>query len=146
MLKPDAVQRGLISEILARFEKKGFKVVALKMVNPDERLIRAHYDDLKARPFFRDLVDYMSSAGPVVAIVLEGKDVVRYSRTMIGETSPSKSPAGSIRGDLATDVSRNIIHGSDATDTAQREIQLWFQEHEVNDWTKCTATWQYEDV
>lgn len=146
MLKPDAVQRGLVSEILGRFERKGFKIVGLKMVTPDERLIRAHYDDLKSRPFFRDLVDYMSSAGPVVAVVLEGKDVVRYSRTMIGETSPSKSPAGSIRGDLATDVSRNIIHGSDAVETAQREIQLWFNENEINNWSKTSAQWQYEDV
>jgi len=146
MIKPDAVQRGLIAEILGRFEKKGFKVVGLKMVNPDERLIRAHYDDLKSRPFFRDLVDYMSTAGPVIAVVLEGKDVIRYSRTMIGETSPSKSPVGSIRGDLATDVSRNIIHGSDAAETAQHEIQLWFGDEEVNNWQPSTAQWQYEDI
>ncbi|MCO5604382.1 hypothetical protein L7F22_058547 [Adiantum nelumboides] len=142
-IKPDGVQRGLISEIINRFERKGYKLVAIKLVIPTKEFAEKHYDDLKGRPFFNGLCDFLSS-GPVVAMVWEGQGVIKYGRKLIGATSPHNSEPGSIRGDLAISVGRNIIHGSDGLETAQAEISLWFKPEELINYTANAEKWLYE--
>ncbi|XP_065098469.1 NME/NM23 nucleoside diphosphate kinase 2a [Paramisgurnus dabryanus] len=139
-IKPDGVQRGLVGEIIKRFEQKGFKLVAMKLIQASEELLTQHYIDLKDRPFFPGLVSYMSS-GPVVAMVWEGFNVIKTSRVMLGETNPIDSKPGTIRGDLCVQVSRNIIHGSDSADSADNEINLWFKPEELCDYSKCQHNW-----
>ncbi|XP_031416397.1 NME/NM23 nucleoside diphosphate kinase 2a isoform X2 [Clupea harengus] len=141
-IKPDGVQRGIIGEIIKRFEQKGFKLVGIKMVHAPEELLRQHYYDLKDRPFFPGLVSYMRS-GPVVAMVWEGMNVVKTGRVMLGETNPAESKPGTIRGDFCIQVGRNIIHGSDAVDSANTEINLWFKPEELMSYTKCDHSWLY---
>uniref|UniRef100_A0A3P9L2T9 Nucleoside diphosphate kinase n=1 Tax=Oryzias latipes TaxID=8090 RepID=A0A3P9L2T9_ORYLA len=141
-IKPDGVQRGIIGEIIKRFEMKGFKLVGMKMVQASEDLLMKHYIDLKDRPFFPTLVNYMSS-GPVVAMVWEGKGVVKTGRVMLGETNPADSKPGTIRGDFCIDVSKNIIHGSDSVESANTEISLWFQPEELVSYTSCAFSWLY---
>ncbi|KMT11910.1 hypothetical protein BVRB_5g098760 [Beta vulgaris subsp. vulgaris] len=143
-IKPDGVQRGLISEIIARFERKGFKLVAIKVVVPSKEFAQKHYHDLKERPFFNGLCDFLSS-GPVVAMVWEGEGVIRYGRKLIGATDPQKSEPGTIRGDLAVVVGRNIIHGSDGPETAKDEINLWFKPEELVNYTNNAEKWLYGD-
>ena len=116
MVKPEGVARGLVSEIIGRWEKRGYTLVGIKVLQPDAKLAGAHYADLSARPFFKDLVHYMSSSGPVVAMVWQGKDVIKVSRDMIGMTNPLTSAPGTIRGDLAVNIGRNVIHGSDGVE------------------------------
>ncbi|XP_024153905.1 nucleoside diphosphate kinase A [Oryzias melastigma] len=141
-IKPDGVQRGIIGEIIKRFEMKGFKLVGMKMVQASEDLLMKHYIDLKERPFFPTLVNYMSS-GPVVAMVWEGKGVVKTGRVMLGETNPADSKPGTIRGDFCIDVSKNIIHGSDSVESANTEISLWFKPEELVSYTSCAFSWLY---
>ncbi|OIT27020.1 PREDICTED: nucleoside diphosphate kinase 3-like [Nicotiana attenuata] len=141
-IKPDGVQRGLISEIISRFERKGFKLVAIKIVVPSKDFAGKHYHDLKERPFFNGLCDFLSS-GPVVAMVWEGEGVIRYGRKLIGATDPQKSEPGTIRGDLAVVVGRNIIHGSDGPETAKDEIKLWFKLEELVKYTSNDEKWIY---
>lgn len=143
MIKPDGVQRGIVSRILGRFEDRGFKLVALKMLSPSEELLREHYQDLQSKPFFPGLLKYMLS-GPVVATVWEGKDVVKTGRTILGATNPLASAPGTIRGDFALDVGRNVCHGSDSVESAQREISLWFKKEEVQRYTSPFAGLIYE--
>ena len=142
-IKPDGVQRGLISEIIGRFEKKGFKLVALKQLIPTKELAEKHYGIHKERPFFANLVDFISS-GPVVAMVWEGPGVILSARKLIGATKPSESEPGTIRGDFAIDIGRNIIHGSDGEDTANFEINLWFDENDLCDWKVSDNQWRIE--
>ena len=144
MVKPDGVQRALIGDIIKRFEQKGFKLVAMKFVQPNKELLYKHYEDLKSRPFFPGLIKYMVS-GPVVAMVWEGKGVVKTGRVMLGETDPAKSLPGTIRGDYCIQVGRNIIHGSDSIDSAKTEISLWFSNAELVDWKPELARWINED-
>ncbi|XP_042505666.1 uncharacterized protein LOC122082271 [Macadamia integrifolia] len=141
-IKPDGVQRGLISEILSRFERKGFKLVAIKLVVPSKEFAQKHYHDLKERPFFNGLCDFLSS-GPVLAMVWEGEGVIKYGRKLIGATDPQKSEPGTIRGDLAVVVGRNIIHGSDGPETAKDEINLWFKPEELVSFTSNEEKWVY---
>ncbi|VAH24000.1 unnamed protein product [Triticum turgidum subsp. durum] len=141
-IKPDGVQRGLISEIVSRFERKGYKLVAIKLVVPSKQFAEKHYHDLKERPFFNGLCDFLSS-GPVLAMVWEGEGVIKYGRKLIGATDPSKSEPGTIRGDLAVVVGRNIIHGSDGPETAKDEIALWFQPKELVSYTSNEEKWIY---
>jgi nucleoside-diphosphate kinase len=141
--KPDAVNRGLVGSIITRFEQKGFKLVALKALVPSRELAETHYDALRAKPFFNDLVAFICS-GPVVAMVWEGKGVVAASRKLIGATNPLDSDPSTIRGAHAIDVGRNVIHGSDAVETADREIALWFSQEELCDWNYTAAEWVYE--
>ncbi|XP_015259422.1 PREDICTED: nucleoside diphosphate kinase B-like [Cyprinodon variegatus] len=141
-IKPDGVQRGIIGEIIKRFEMKGFKLVGMKMKQASEDLLMQHYQDLKDRPFFPTLVNYMSS-GPVVAMVWEGKGVVKTGRVMLGETNPADSKPGTIRGDFCIDVSKNIIHGSDSVESANKEISLWFKPEELVSYTSCAFSWLY---
>ncbi|XP_021894800.1 nucleoside diphosphate kinase III, chloroplastic/mitochondrial-like [Carica papaya] len=143
-IKPDGVQRGLISEIISRFERKGFKLVAIKVAAPSKAFAQKHYHDLKERPFFNGLCDFLSS-GPVVAMVWEGEGVIRYGRKLIGATDPQKSEPGTIRGDLAVVVGRNIIHGSDGPETAKDEINLWFKPEELVSYTSNAEKWIYGD-
>ena len=142
-IKPDGVQRGLIAEIISRFEKKGFKLVALKQLIPTKDLAQKHYGVHKDRPFFADLVNFISS-GPVVAMVWEGKGVILNARKLIGATNPLEAEPGTIRGDLAIDIGRNIVHGSDGIDTANFEINLWFQPDEINNWEISEIDWRVE--
>uniref|UniRef100_A0A1W7RA50 Nucleoside diphosphate kinase n=1 Tax=Hadrurus spadix TaxID=141984 RepID=A0A1W7RA50_9SCOR len=144
MVKPDGVQRGLIGQIIQRFEKKGFKLVAMKFVQADEDLLKKHYADLAERPFFNGLVKYMQM-GPVVPMVWEGLNVVQTSRDIIGETNPMLSKPGTIRGDLCVQVGRNIIHGSDSIESANKEIGLWFSNKELTKWQPALDSWIYED-
>ncbi|KAJ0802637.1 putative nucleoside-diphosphate kinase [Helianthus annuus] len=141
-IKPDGVQRGLISEVIERFERKGFKLVAIKLVVPSKAFAQKHYYDLKDRPFFNGLCNFLSS-GPVLAMVWEGEGVITYGRKLIGATDPQKSEPGTIRGDLAIVVGRNIIHGSDGPETAKNEINLWFKPDELTNYTSNQEKWTY---
>ena len=127
LVKPDAFSRGLTGEILARFERKGLKIAALKLVNTERETAETHYDEHKERPFFGELVDFITS-GPLVAAVLEGDDVVKASRQLIGATNPLEANTGSIRGDFAIEVGQNMVHGSDAVESGRREAALFFPE------------------
>mmetsp|Transcript_41150 Transcript_41150/g.63405 ORF Transcript_41150/g.63405 Transcript_41150/m.63405 type:complete len:152 (+) Transcript_41150:1118-1573(+) len=133
-IKPDGVQRNLVGEIIGRFERKGYQLVGMKFMQVPKSLAEEHYGEHKERPFFQGLIDFITS-GPVVAMVWQGTNVVAGARSMIGATAPAASAPGTIRGDFGLVVGRNIIHGSDAVETAQREIALWFSESELADWT-----------
>ncbi|XP_043586680.1 nucleoside diphosphate kinase [Bombus pyrosoma] len=144
MVKPDGVQRGLIGKIIQRFEDRGFKLVAMKMIQPNEDLLKKHYADLVSKPFFPGLIKYMSS-GPVVPMVWEGLNIVKTGRVMLGQTNPGDSSPGTIRGDYCIHVGRNVIHGSDSVESANREIKLWFgEEKEVIDWASWSESLVYE--
>merc|ERR1711894_376989 len=142
MIKPDGVQRGLDGDIIKRFEKKGFKLVAMKFMQASEDHLRQHYSDLSSRPFFPGLVKYMAS-GPVVPMVWEGLNVVQPGRVMFGETNPRDSKPGTIRGDFCIQVGRNICHGSDAVESAEKEIKLWFSDEELTSWKPPAIDWVY---
>lgn len=141
-VKPDGVQRGIVGDIIARFEKRGYKLVGLKMVWPTEEMAAEHYADLSKKPFFGGLVKFFSS-GPIVCMCWEGKDIIKQGRQMLGETQPLSSKPGSIRGDFSIDLGRNICHGSDSPESAAHELQMWFPEG-VNDWSKTVDSWVYE--
>ena len=143
-IKPDGVQRGYISEIIGRFEKKGFKLVGLKQLITSKEHSKNHYGVNRERPFFNDLVDFISS-GPVVAMVWEGEGVILSARKLIGSTKPLDAEPGTIRGDLAVDIGRNIIHGSDGEETAKFEINLWFNQDELCVWETSNAKWRSEN-
>lgn len=127
MIKPDGVKRGLVGEIVGRLERKGFTIVAMKHMTIDRDLAERHYGEHKGRAFFDGLVGFITS-GPVVAMVVEGEGVIAAWRTMMGATNPAEADPGTIRGDLATTIDENVVHGSDAPDTATREIGLFFPE------------------
>ncbi|CAF1100594.1 unnamed protein product, partial [Didymodactylos carnosus] len=143
MVKPDGVQRGIVGEIIKRFEQRGFKLVALKMVTPTRVLLEQHYDEHQGKKFFEPLLQYIGS-GPVVAMVWEGLNVVSVGRKMLGATDPAKSEPGTIRGDFAIVTGRNIAHGSDSDKSAKREIDLWFRADELAVWTNSAERWIYE--
>ncbi|KAM3116151.1 nucleoside-diphosphate kinase [Phormidesmis sp. 146-33] len=142
-IKPDGVQRKLISEIIGRFETKGFTLVGLKFMNVSRELAEQHYGVHKERPFFGSLVEFITS-GPVVAMVWEGDGVIAAARKVIGATNPLTAEPGTIRGDYGANIGRNLIHGSDAPETAQSEIALWFKEEELVNWQPTILSWIYE--
>lgn len=142
-IKPDGVQRGLVGEIIGRFEAKGFTLIGLKLVIASQELAERHYDIHKERPFFKDLVSFITS-GPLVTMVWEGDGVVASARRIIGATNPLTAEPGTIRGDFAVSIGRNIIHGSDAIETAQREIGLWFTDAELANWESTMKPWLVE--
>ncbi len=142
-IKPDGVQRQLVGPIIQRFEGRGFQLVGLKQITVSQELAETHYAEHKERPFFKGLVEFITS-GPVIAMVWEGKGVVAAARKMIGKTNPLESEPGTIRGDFGIDIGRNIIHGSDAPETAEREIALWFNEAELCSWSSAVTGWIYE--
>jgi nucleoside-diphosphate kinase len=132
MVKPDGVQRRLAGEIIRRFETRGLRLLGLKMLVPTRETAEAHYAVHRERPFFADLVNFVTS-GPVVAMVWEGSDAIKLCRTMIGATKPVEALPGTIRGDFTTELQTNLVHGSDAPETAQAEIALWFKSEELID-------------
>lgn len=142
MVKPDGVQRNLIGDIVARFEQKGFKLAGAKLMTISTDLAETHYGEHKERPFFGELVDFITS-GPVFAMVWEGENVVASARTMMGKTNPSEALPGTIRGDYGINVGKNIIHGSDSLESASREIDLFFDEKELNSYNKQQDAWIY---
>jgi len=145
LLKPDAVHRGLIGRILARFEEKGLKLIALKLRQFPTALIEEHYAVHKERPFYKNLVGFMTSS-PVVAIALEGKDAIAVARNLIGATDSKKAAPGTIRGDYGMSFSNNLVHGSDGPESAAKELALFFPEaDEVCEWTPVTDAWIYSD-
>mmetsp|Transcript_6922 Transcript_6922/g.28188 ORF Transcript_6922/g.28188 Transcript_6922/m.28188 type:complete len:231 (-) Transcript_6922:94-786(-) len=145
MIKPDGVQRGYMGEIISRFEKKGMVCKGLKTFMTPREVAEEHYKDLSSKPFFGDLCDYICS-GPVVCMVWEGPGVVKSARLMIGATNPLESAPGTIRGDLAVEVGRNVIHGSDSVESAEREIALWFGgDDELLDYEMCVKPWVREE-
>lgn len=143
MIKPDGVQRHLTGEIIHRFESKGFTLVGLKMMQVSRELAEQHYGVHKERPFFNSLIEFITSA-PVIAMVWEGESVVTAARNIIGATNPITAAPGSIRGDLGVSIGRNLIHGSDAIETAQTEVALWFKEEELLNWEPVRKSWLYE--
>ena len=139
-IKPDGVQRGYVSEIIGRFEKKGFKLVGLKQLIPSKQLAQDHYGVHRERPFFRDLVDFISS-GPVVAMIWEGEGVILSARKLIGATKPLEAEPGTIRGDFGLTVEKNIIHGSANEKDASRELSLYFNSDELINYKRSIDSW-----
>jgi nucleoside-diphosphate kinase len=140
MVKPDGVQRGLIGEIVRRFEQKGMQLVAAKLMNVSRELAEKHYEEHKEKPFFGELVDFITS-GPVFAMVWQGNDAIAISRMMMGKTKPVDAQPGTIRGDYALSVTNNIIHGSDSPENAEREIALWFGNDALVSYEKTINKW-----
>lgn len=140
MVKPDGVERGLIGEVISRFERKGYRLVALKMMRITPELARQHYAEHVDKPFFPEMSDFITS-GPVVAMVWEGKGVIAAARAMMGATDPLKAAPGTIRGDFGVNISHNVIHGSDSEVAAQREINLFFTEREILEYERSIDKW-----
>ncbi|MBX7076727.1 MAG: nucleoside-diphosphate kinase [Methanobacteriaceae archaeon] len=145
MMKPDAVARRLMGKILNRFEEKGLQLKAIKLMTISEDLAKEHYGEHSEKPFFNDLVEYITS-GPVLAMVIEGEDAISLIRKMVGATNPQEADLGTIRGDYAVETGRNIIHASDAPESAEREIGLFFNENELVDYNMVDNTWIYENL
>jgi nucleoside-diphosphate kinase len=143
LIKPDAVQRGLIGEIIARLERRGLKIVGLKLVDVTETLAREHYAVHEGKPFFEPLISYITSS-PVVALVAEGPKAIEVVRRTMGATAPAEATPGTVRADYALEIGRNLVHGSDGPETAQQEIALWFDEEELISWARATDRWIYE--
>ncbi|SFG38493.1 nucleoside diphosphate kinase [Halopelagius inordinatus] len=146
MVKPDGVQRGLIGDIVSRFEDRGLKLVAGKFMQIDDDLAQEHYGEHEDKPFFEDLVEFITS-GPVFAMVWQGADATRQVRSMVGETDPAESAPGTIRGDYGLDLGRNVIHASDHEDEGanEREISLFFDDDELVAYDRVDETWLYEE-
>jgi len=142
LIKPDAIQRGLAGEIISRLEKKGLKIVAMKMLHIDNTLAKRHYAIHKGKVFFDDLINFITS-GPVIAIILQGKNAVQIIRQMMGETDPAKAHGGTIRGDFGIDIGHNLVHGSDSLENASKEINLFFSAKEIFNYDRELDTWIY---
>jgi nucleoside-diphosphate kinase len=140
LFKPDCVQRRLVGEVLRRFEARGFRIDALKLMQVDRALAEEHYAEHHERPFFAGLLEFLT-AGPVVAAVLSGPNVIAVARKMIGKTDAPEAEPGTIRGDLAISKQNNLIHGSDSPESADREIGLWFRPEELLDYEVADARW-----
>ena len=140
-IKPDGVERGLIGEVVNRFERRGLKIVGMKLLQVSREMAETHYGEHKGKPFYEGLVSYITSA-PVVGMVLEGKDAVALARNVIGATNPANAAPGTIRGDYAVEIGRNIVHGSDSPESAKREIGIFFNDNElVNAWGRTLDKW-----
>lgn len=143
IVKPDAVQRGLTGEIIKRFEQRGLRIIGMKFMQVSRSLAEKHYDVHRERPFFNSLVNYIISA-PVVVIALEGTDAVRAARNTIGATKPGDATAGTIRGDFALEIGRNLVHGSDTVENGQIEAANFFSDADLVSWTRTTDPWIFE--
>jgi len=143
MVKPDGVQRGLIGEVISRLERKGLKIVGMKMLWISRELGEMHYAEHREKPFFESLLAYITS-GPVVAMVVEGKNAISVVRALVGKTNPADAEPGTIRGDYGMDVGRNIVHASDSPESARREVELFFSKEEIIDYRKADEDWVYE--
>ena len=142
MIKPDGVQRNLIGTIVERLENKGFKIVGAKLMQVSDDLAKTHYGEHSEKPFFGELVDFITS-GPVFAMVLEGENIISTARLVVGATNPQEANPGTIRGDFGLTVGKNIIHGSDSPESAEREINLFFDESELIDYSLINKDWIY---
>ena len=140
LLKPDAVHRRLVGDLISRFERKGLKLIGLKLVQADKALAEKHYAVHAARPFFKDLLAFLTSS-PTVAIALEGREAVTVVRNLVGATDGTKAPPGTIRGDYAISIQNNLVHGSDSVENAAAEIALWFKPEELVNWSPADAAW-----
>ena len=140
LCKPDAVQRGLLGQIISRFEDKGFKVAGLKMMQIDEALARTHYKEHVEKPFFSELLSFITSS-PIVAMAIEGENAVEVVRVLMGVTNPQMAMPGTIRGDFALNLTRNIVHGSDSAASAERELALFFSPDELHDYSLSSEKW-----
>lgn len=143
LAKPDAVQRGLVGELISRFERRGLKIVGLKLMSVSKALAQEHYKEHVGKPFFQGLVDYITCC-PVVAMVVQGPKAIELARTTIGATNPAAAAPGSIRGDLGLSIGRNLVHGSDGVASAEREIALFFKAEEVSDYARAADAWILE--
>ena len=143
IIKPDAVQRGLIGEIVARFERRGLRIVGMKLIQIDRDLAARHYAIHEGRPFYKPLLDYITSA-PVVVMALQGTDAVKAARNTIGATNPAEAGAGSIRGDFGVEVGRNLVHGSDSVENGENEVALFFGADELVAWSRDVDRWIFE--
>lgn len=143
IIKPDAVQRGLIGEIVARFERRGLRIVGMKLIQMDRDLAARHYAVHKGKPFYESLLDYITSA-PVVVMALEGSDAVKAARNTIGATNPADAGAGSIRGDFGLEVGRNLVHGSDSVENGEKEVVLFFGGGGLVAWGRDVDRWVFE--
>ena len=143
LVKPDGVQRGLIGEIIARLERRGLRLVGAKFMQVSQELAETHYSIHNGKPFYDGLIRYITSA-PVMAMVWEGPEAISAVRQTMGATSPAKAEPGSVRHDFGLEISRNLTHASDGPDTAKMEIDLWFQENEIIEWSRGTDPWIFE--
>lgn len=143
ILKPDAVQRGLIGRVLARFEDKGLQIIGCKMMTISRSLAEKHYEAHQGKPFYDGLVQFMTSS-PVLVCAMHGVGAIEVSRSMMGATFGSKAAAGTIRGDFGVSNSFNLIHGSDSPEAAERELGLFFAESEILDWERASDRWVYD--
>lgn len=143
MIKPDGVQRGLVGEIIARIERRGLKIAALRMNVIDEDSAKEHYREHTEKPFFGSLVSFITS-GPSVSMVVEGKDAISITRAVNGATNPVEALPGTIRGDLAIETGRNVVHASDSSAAAEREIKIHFDDSEISKYSRIDAAWLYE--
>jgi len=143
MVKPDGVQRQLVGEVIKTFERRGLQIVGLKMIRITPELAARHYAEHQNKPFFQGLVNFITS-GPVVALVLEGRNCISLVREMMGATDPARAAAGTIRGSYGIDIGRNVVHGSDSPASAAREIRLFFREEELFNYALSLAPWIYE--
>jgi nucleoside-diphosphate kinase len=140
LVKPDGVQRGLMGEIIGRFERRGLKLMGMKFLQMSRALAEEHYGVHKERPFYNDLVNYIVS-GPIVAMVWQGKDAIAAARATMGATNPVAAAPGTIRGDLGMEIGRNLVHGSDSSENAVKEVNLFFDEAELVSWERVTDSW-----
>ena len=143
IIKPDAVQRGLIGEIIIRLERRGLRIAGMKLLQVSDELARKHYAVHEGKPFFPGLIKFITS-GPVVIMALEGKDAIAITRTTMGATVPGKAAPGTIRADFAMDIGFNLVHGSDGPETAAQELALWFGEDELVSYQRVIDAWIYE--
>ncbi len=143
MVKPDGVQRGLVGEVIRKLEKVGFKIIALKMIQVTQEQAEEHYAVHKGKPFYDGLMKYITS-GPVVAMIVRGKEAVKVTRKLVGSTNPIDAAPGSIRGDYALDIGRNIIHAADSAENAKIEANIYFKEEELVEYSRNDETWIYE--
>lgn len=142
-IKPDGVQRGLVGDVIQRFERKGYKLVGMKLMQVSNETAENHYGEHKGKPFFEGLVSYITSA-PIVAMAWEGNNVVAAARQIVGATNPQNAAPGTIRGDFAVDIGRNIIHGSDSVASAERELGIFFKPEELTGWERHVDRWIQE--
>ncbi len=143
MVKPDGVQRGLAGEVIRRIERRGLKIVALRMNTISRESAKEHYAEHAQKPFFNSLIDFITS-GPSISMVVEGKNAISVMRAINGATNPANAATGSIRGDFALDTGRNVVHASDSSESAQREIGIHFKESEILEYSRIDETWVYE--
>lgn len=143
MVKPDGVQRGLVGEVISRIERRGLKIVAIRMNTITPEVAKKHYAEHAQKPFFNSLIDFITS-GPSVSMVVEGKNAIAVMRAINGATNPANAATGSIRGDLALDTGRNIVHASDSPESAKREIAIHFEDSEIVEYSRADEAWVYE--